>query len=371
MKKNVVLALLLSSASLISGTAQELDSPSKPPLTKDLPLLSEKLPNSPQMGLAVDPLSDQLREHFGVNSGVFVRLVVAGSAAEKAGIREGDILISVNDETILDASDLYALIRSHGVGDRLKVALLRAGKPESANVTLDAPPQESAAQEINHLGLGDFLQKQLEQLGTRLDDRVDLNQLDQIEKLLGRQIFDIRRAGAVVAEAKTLRIEIDRSGDGPAIIRITKDGKTTETNQDALDKLPAEVRPMLEQLLGVAGRLTVDLGGMAIEIPYPVSPSNKSPAAGSTPEAQSPLDHPEPQSGSQTESLDPPTIQIIPLTPRAKAGKQPPHAASQPPQTETTAPNTRSPKSLEQMRQEVERMQQELEQLQRELKRSK
>jgi serine protease Do len=71
-----------------------------------------------RLGVTVEGIDDQLAEYFGVKEGVLVKSVTADSAAQKAGIKAGDIIVSVNGTKVYDASDLTrALERVESSGD--------------------------------------------------------------------------------------------------------------------------------------------------------------------------------------------------------------------------------------------------------------
>jgi putative serine protease PepD len=65
---------------------------------------------------------------------------VAGSPAEKAGIKEGDILTKIGNDTIDATHSLQSLVGQRKVGDRVTVTLLRDGKIQTVDVTLEAAP---------------------------------------------------------------------------------------------------------------------------------------------------------------------------------------------------------------------------------------
>ncbi len=70
--------------------------------------------------------------------GAFVQEVVPGSAAHKAGIAEGDILIRIEGEKIGDsASGLSRLIAAKKVGDKVKIDLWRDGQEKTVIVVLE------------------------------------------------------------------------------------------------------------------------------------------------------------------------------------------------------------------------------------------
>jgi S1-C subfamily serine protease len=77
--------------------------------------------------------------------------VVEGSAAEKAGIRSGDVITSVNGQPVKSNSELRNSIGLMRVGDKVEIGLLRDGKPtkvtaviaDTSATTADAGPAES------------------------------------------------------------------------------------------------------------------------------------------------------------------------------------------------------------------------------------
>ena len=67
-----------------------------------------------------------------------VQQVVPGSGAEKAGIRPGDVFVTVDGKTAVSLRDLVEIIGRHKVGDRVKVVLRRGERDETVEVTLGA-----------------------------------------------------------------------------------------------------------------------------------------------------------------------------------------------------------------------------------------
>ncbi len=68
--------------------------------------------------------------------GVRVTRVVPGSAAEAAGIRDGDVLVALDGEPITGLRDLSANLGRHAPGDRVTVTVLRAGERLDLPTTL-------------------------------------------------------------------------------------------------------------------------------------------------------------------------------------------------------------------------------------------
>jgi serine protease Do len=56
-----------------------------------------------------------------VTQGVYIDSVLAGSAAEKAGLQAGDVIIEIEGRTVNQASELQEVVASHRPGDRVKL----------------------------------------------------------------------------------------------------------------------------------------------------------------------------------------------------------------------------------------------------------
>lgn len=74
--------------------------------------------NRNRLGVTVEALDDQLAEYFGVKEGLLVKSVSAESAAQKAGIKAGDVITAINGSRVYDTSDLNrALDRVESSGE--------------------------------------------------------------------------------------------------------------------------------------------------------------------------------------------------------------------------------------------------------------
>jgi serine protease Do len=67
--------------------------------------------------------------------------VISGSPADKAGVKPGDIISKVNNDTVDESHSLTALLDKHQVGDKVTLTIIRDKKQITIDVTLDSAPQ--------------------------------------------------------------------------------------------------------------------------------------------------------------------------------------------------------------------------------------
>jgi len=72
----------------------------------------------------------------GAKEGVFVEQVASGGPSDKAGMKEGDVIASVNGKPIHDGNELINTVTSTPVGDALTISVLREGKHENLKVVV-------------------------------------------------------------------------------------------------------------------------------------------------------------------------------------------------------------------------------------------
>jgi serine protease Do/serine protease DegQ len=90
------------------------------------------------LGVNIYPVTPDIAKEFGVSesSGALVAGVVQGSAAERAGVKTGDIITSINGATMKDAGELRNAIGMLRVGDKVEIGLLRDGKPRKVTAMI-------------------------------------------------------------------------------------------------------------------------------------------------------------------------------------------------------------------------------------------
>jgi serine protease Do len=95
------------------------------------------------MGVSVQELDAQLSRHFklGSNKGVLVVGVAEKSSAGKAGLKRGDIIISIDEHDVKTKSDFRGRMASYTVGSSLQFSILRDGKLMERRVRVVSIPK--------------------------------------------------------------------------------------------------------------------------------------------------------------------------------------------------------------------------------------
>jgi serine protease Do len=104
------------------------------------------------LGVEMESLEGQLADFFGVKDGVLVRSVNQGSAAEKAGIKAGDVITRVDDSRVASASDVTSRLRSYR-GKSVAVVVLREHKEVTVNVMVPGDDRSEERIYARPLGL--------------------------------------------------------------------------------------------------------------------------------------------------------------------------------------------------------------------------
>jgi S1-C subfamily serine protease len=107
--------------------------------------VAEELINSgrathPWLGVTGGNITPEAAEQFGVEEGAFIREVVSGGPADKAGMRANDVVVEFAGEPIESMDDLVVAIREHKVGEAVKLVVFRDGKRVDITATLGDKP---------------------------------------------------------------------------------------------------------------------------------------------------------------------------------------------------------------------------------------
>ena len=96
----------------------------------------------PHLGILVEGMTPELRAYFGVPSdrGLLVARVEPNSAAARAGLQVGDVLMSVQGQRVNQASDVLATLAQQRRGDIIRLDVMRSGR--RLTLATQLPPRE-------------------------------------------------------------------------------------------------------------------------------------------------------------------------------------------------------------------------------------
>ena len=166
--------------------------------------------------------------------GVFITGIQEGSAADQAGLQEGDIIQRIDSIELYSSAEFSERIARHRPGDKITIDYLRNGKLRSTNATLKGEEKDSAA-----AGAQQSLEKIYEKLGAKFAPLP--------ASLKQRYNLD---AGVVVTEV-TLGGFFHQLGIPPGTIISYINGKSISSPQD-IDRALVEAQNSMIQILGIA-----------------------------------------------------------------------------------------------------------------------
>jgi Do/DeqQ family serine protease len=122
------------------------------------------------MGVTIQPVTEELARSFGLKQarGALINDVLKGGPAEKAGIRQGDVIVAFNGTEVKDPSHLQRLVAEHGIGKSAKVTVFRDGKTIELGMTLSSA--DAAPKQQRESGGGGEQPGQTDLLGLVVDD---------------------------------------------------------------------------------------------------------------------------------------------------------------------------------------------------------
>ena len=102
------------------------------------------------LGVNAQDVTQELAEAFKLPSseGVIVARVLPDSPAEKAGIQDGDVILSINDQPIKNSREVVAKVSRSKVGEKAALVILREGKEIRLTVEIGERPGETEEGEI-------------------------------------------------------------------------------------------------------------------------------------------------------------------------------------------------------------------------------
>lgn len=208
-----------------------------------------------RLGVHITDVDKETMQALGLKNreGALVPQVEAGSAADKAGIRAGDVIVSIDGTPIRKSHDLPIRVARHTPGDKVKIGIIRDGKAKTIEVVVEAMPEDTVASNGRQQGeeskvrigvvVEELTRELAKELRTRVRSGVVISQVqpgspaalagitrgDVIYRINGEDIDDVKSFASTAADFKygdVLRVMLDRQGDQVfTLIKLPKKGK--------------------------------------------------------------------------------------------------------------------------------------------------
>ena len=94
----------------------------------------------PYIGISGVDLDEKTAKVYNLVVGVYVKSIEDFSAAEKAGVKVGDVIVEADGKKITSMNELNEIKNSHKIGDELKIKVNRNNKTEELTLTLGEQP---------------------------------------------------------------------------------------------------------------------------------------------------------------------------------------------------------------------------------------
>ncbi len=108
------------------------------------------------IGVAMQDVSDDIADAVGIphNTGTLVQAVTPGSAAERAGIRQGDVIVAVAGRRVTQDETLGYLIAQQAIGARVPIEIVRNGEHRTLTVMIAERPSEDELARLSGIDTG-------------------------------------------------------------------------------------------------------------------------------------------------------------------------------------------------------------------------
>lgn len=102
------------------------------PISDAMPIIDELVTNGqverPYLGISGKNVTDEISDLYQLPVGVFIRYVYENSPADLAGIKPNDVIVEFDDLKLPTMEDIKENIKSHKVGDKVDIVIIRDGK---------------------------------------------------------------------------------------------------------------------------------------------------------------------------------------------------------------------------------------------------
>jgi putative serine protease PepD len=117
------------------------------PIDEVLPIVEQmkdgETPTHARLGITIRDAADS--QGAEITEGAEIQEITGGSAAQDAGLEEGDVIVRIDDHLVSGSDSLVATVRSYRPGDEVEVTYVRDGETETTTLTLGSDAESSSS----------------------------------------------------------------------------------------------------------------------------------------------------------------------------------------------------------------------------------
>ncbi len=202
------------------------------------------------IGVACEPLPEALRTQLGLSEqqGVLIDDVVADSPAAQAGLKQFDVILSVDDQSITQPQELARAV-SQAQDKEVSIRYLRAGK--EATIAVKPAPRPRNPRGADAWSVPEQDQESLRSWLEHMRGP-GMSSHPLAMRFFHPGMVLPPGASAEAALPDDMSVTISKQGKAPAKIHVEQADKSWDVTEDKLQELPDEVRPHVERMLGRA-----------------------------------------------------------------------------------------------------------------------
>jgi len=185
-----------------------------------------------KLGLAFQPITPDLAKALDLSSpkGALVSDIVPGGSADRAGIKQGDVIVSVNGTTIVHADELPRNVGKTFPNETIKVWLVRAGKRRDVTAGLDTMgPDEADKTPVKKPEATSSTNP--DRYGAEFSDMpgggVRVERVTDVESELERGDVIVEVNGAPVLDVRAFETSMNKLSSGTSALVKVKRGRAT------------------------------------------------------------------------------------------------------------------------------------------------
>lgn len=194
------------------------------------------------LGILIQDVNEELAKSFGGKAGgALISEVTDGSPAKKSGLLQGDIVIAINGESVIDVADLRNKIAMTPPNSDLKLRILRDSQEKELVVTVGEQPaditsiaKKMTGSTLSELGLSlqDLTKEVAEQFGYTKDQGVLIADVEAespaaaLGLQAGMLVEEVNRTR--VRNLKELQLALKKSGDAKQVLLRVRSGEQSQ-----------------------------------------------------------------------------------------------------------------------------------------------